>query len=242
MVHLSAGERGTGSKCAGELSRKGAQLAIDAGKSLGKVSDMTDQLFWFALAALPLIATPGPDILLCVAQGVTRGSSGVWRAVNGITLGYLAHAILAAIGLAALVAASPVLFETVRWLGIAYLTWLAFGMLRSALWRTARIVLPNAPPLSLWRGFLTSFLNPKGLLMYLSVLPQFIVAGENMSIQALALSAIFISLCYVVYLSVGLIAAHSSRSGPVSPLRARILDGLAGTMLGGVAVKLALEK
>jgi len=202
---------------------------------------MTEQLFWFAFAALPLIATPGPDILLCVAQGVTHGPSGVWRAVNGITLGYLTHAILAAIGLATLVAASPVLFEVVRWLGITYLAWLAFGMLCSALLRTKHIVLPNAPPLSLWRGFLTSFLNPKGLLMYLSVLPQFIVAEGNASFQALALSAVFISLCYIVYLSVGLIAA-SSRSGRVSPLRARVMNGMAGTMLGGVAVKLALEK
>jgi len=107
--------------------------------------------------------------------------------------------------------------------------------------RSKHIVLPDAPPLSLWRGFLTSFLNPKGLLMYLSVLPQFIVTEGNTSFQALALSAVFISLCYIVYLSVGLIAAYSSRSSLVSPLRARVMNGMAGTMLGGVAVKLALE-
>lgn len=202
---------------------------------------MTEQLFWFAFAALPLIATPGPDILLCIAQGVIQGPPGVWRALNGIMLGYLAHAILATIGLAALVATSPVLFEVVRWCGITYLAWLAFGMLRSELLRTKHIMLPDAPRLSLWRGFLTSFLNPKGLLMYLSVLPQFIVAEGNTSLQVLALSAVFITLCYIVYLSVGMIAAYSSRSSQVSPIRARVMNGIAGTMLGGFAVKLAFE-
>lgn len=202
---------------------------------------MFEQLLWFALAALPLIATPGPDILLCVAQGMTRGSSGVWRAVNGITLGYLAHAVLAAVGLAALVAASPTLFEIVRWLGIAYLSWLALGMIRLALSPRTKIALPNVPPLSLARGFLTSFLNPKGLLMYLSVLPQFIEPDSNAAAQALALSGVFISLCYIVYATVGLIAARSARAGSASPLRERIAESIGGTMLGAVATKLALE-
>lgn len=93
-----------------------------------------DRLFWFLVTVLPLILTPGRDILLCIAQGLSRGMSGVRRAVGGIALGYGAHAAPAATGVAALVAASPALFETVRWIGVAYLLWLAFGMLRSA-WR-----------------------------------------------------------------------------------------------------------
>lgn len=120
-----------------------------------------DRLFWFLVTVLPLILTPGPDILLCIAQGLSRGMSGVRRAVGGIALGYGAHAALAGTGVATLVAASPALFETVRWVGVAYLAWLAFGMLRSA-WRGDAIeVNADAAPLSLWRGFLTAFLNPR---------------------------------------------------------------------------------
>lgn len=160
---------------------------------------MIEQLFWFSLTVLPLVALPGPDMLLCIAQGLSRGRSGVWRAVNGITLGYLAHGLLAALGLAALVAASPVLFETVRWVGIGYLVWLGTGMLRSALKaRDGERTLPVAPPLSLWRGFLTSFLNPKGLFVYLSIVPQFIDPLGDAGVQALALSAANAVLCYVV--------------------------------------------
>lgn len=202
---------------------------------------MTEQLFWFALAVLPLVAIPGPDMLLCIAQGLSRGPSGVWRAVNGITLGYLAHAVLAALGLAALVAASPTLFETVRWIGIGYLMWIAAGMLRAALFLTGRLTLPEARPLSLWRGFLTSFLNPKGLFVYLSIVPQFIDPAGNAAVQAFALSVTNAALCYVVYGAVGLVAVRSSQVGVASPLRTRIAEGIGGTLLGGVAVNLATD-
>jgi len=202
---------------------------------------MIEQLFWFSLAVLPLVAIPGPDMLLCTAQGLSHGRSGVWRAVNGITLGYLAHALLAAAGLAALVAASPVLFGMVRWAGIAYLGWLASGMLRSALRSRSRRSLPEASRLSLWRGFLTSFLNPKGLFVYLSIVPQFVDPSGNAGVQALALSVTNALLCYVVYAGVGLLAAQSGRARTASPLRTRIADGVGGTLLGGMAVKLATD-
>ena len=202
---------------------------------------MTEQLFWFSLAVLPLVAIPGPDMLLCIAQGLSHGRSGVWRAVNGITLGYLAHAVLAAAGLAALVAASPVLFEAVRWAGIAYLAWLAAGMLRSAFRPRSRPSLPEASRLSPWRGFLTSFLNPKGLFVYLSIVPQFIDPAGSAGLQALALSVTNAALCYVVYAGVGLAAARSGRARAVSSLRTRVAEGVGGTLLGGMAVKLAAD-
>ena len=202
---------------------------------------MTEQIFWFCLAVLPLVAIPGPDMLLCIAQGLSHGRSGVWRAVDGITLGYLAHAVLAAAGLAALVAASPILFETVRWAGIAYLAWLAAGMLRSALRPKPRLRLPEASRLSLWRGFLTSFLNPKGLFVYLSIVPQFVDPSGNAGLQALALSVTNALLCYLVYAAVGLLAARSGRARTVSSLRTRVAEGLGGTLLGGMGLKLAAD-
>ena len=99
----------------------------------------------------------------------------------------------------------------------------------------------DAPPLSLWRGFLTSFLNPKGLFVYLSIVPQFIDPAGNVSAQAFGLSVTNAALCYVVYASVGLIAVHSSQLGTVSPLRTRLAEGVGGALLGGVALKLATD-
>jgi len=202
---------------------------------------MFEQLFWFSLAVLPLVVIPGPDMLLCIAQGLSRGPSGVWRAVNGVTLGYFAHAVLAALGLATLLTASPALFEAVRWVGIAYLVWIAIGMLRSALRSGHDLTLPQAQSLSLWRGFLTSFLNPKGLFVYLSIVPQFIDPAGNAAVQAFALSITNAALCYVVYVTAGLIAVRSSRVGAGSPMRTRIAEGVGGTLLGGVAIKLATD-
>ncbi len=202
---------------------------------------MSERIFWFSLVVLPLILIPGPDMLLCIAQGLSHGRSGVRRAVNGITLGYLAHALLAAAGLAALVAASPVLFETVRWVGIAYLGWMASGMLRSALRPRPSPTLSEASRLSVWRGFLTSFLNPKGLFVYLSIVPQFIDPTGNAGVQALVLSVTNAALCYAIYTAVGLLAARSGRARTASSLRTRITECFGGTLLGGVALKLATE-
>ena len=201
---------------------------------------MAEQLLWFSLAVLPLVLVPGPDMMLCVAQGLTRGPKGVLRAVNGIALGYLAHALLAAAGVAALITASPTLFETLRWIGIAYLIWIAIGMLRSAL--RSHAVMAEADPrtISLRRGFLTAFLNPKGLMVYLSIVPQFIdPAAGNLELQALLLSVMNAVLCYVVYLAAGLLAVRSSRAIGGSSLR--VVEGIGGALVGGIAVKLAVE-
>jgi hypothetical protein len=94
---------------------------------------------------------------------------------------------LASLGVAALVAASPILFETLRWCGVAYLAYLAIRMIRSAIGGESISLNPNAPPASLTKGFITSFFNPKGLLVYLAILPNFMNATEGIAQQAVLL-------------------------------------------------------
>jgi len=84
----------------------------------------------FAATVLPLVCTPGPDILFVASQGMSGGAGAAMRANLGVLLGYLMHAVLAAFGVAALVAASPVLFGVLRWAGVAYLGWLALTLMR----------------------------------------------------------------------------------------------------------------
>jgi threonine/homoserine/homoserine lactone efflux protein len=76
----------------------------------------------FAATVMPLVCTPGPDILFVASQGLSGGTTAAMRANLGVLVGYLMHAILAAFGVAAVVAASPVLFEILRWVGV--LIWL----------------------------------------------------------------------------------------------------------------------
>ncbi len=194
----------------------------------------------FFLTVFPLICTPGPDILFTASQGVTRGQIAAIRAVAGVLLGYTAHAILSAIGLAALVSASPVLFRVLKWVGVLYLLFLTAQIFYSACQRKDGLGLPDTGKISILRGFLTSFLNPKGLLMYLAILPQFISPESNTATQALILSAIFISGCGVVYMSVGLVAAQA-RGLNISDNGRRKMETVAGGMLAWATIKMATQ-
>lgn len=120
----------------------------------------------FASTVLPLVCTPGPDLLFVAAQALTGARRGGVRANVGVISGYSAHALLGAFGMAAIVAASPTLFEALRWTGIVYLVFLAVQMFRSAMRPGTKAEKPVGQQASLFKGFLTSFLNPKGLLVY----------------------------------------------------------------------------
>src|SRR5258705_11399901 len=125
----------------------------------------------FAATVLPLVCPPGPDILFVASQGLSGGARAAMRANLGVLLGYAMHALLAAFGVAAVVAASPLLFEILRWVGVVYLVYLAVKLIRSAL-HPGHLRLAETPALAetpggalVRRGFLTSFLNPKGLMV-----------------------------------------------------------------------------
>ncbi len=112
-------------------------------------------------------------------------------------------------GIATLVSTSPFLFSVLKWLGGSYLFFLAGQLLFSACQRKAQITLDSNNNASVWRGFFTSFLNPKGLLMYFAILAQFISPDGNPAIQAIFLSLLFITGCGLVYTLVGLSAARA---------------------------------
>jgi threonine/homoserine/homoserine lactone efflux protein len=193
----------------------------------------------FAATVMPLVCTPGPDILFIASQGLSGGAGAAMRANLGVLLGYAMHALLAAFGVAALVAASPVLFEILRWVGVAYLTYLAIGLIRSAL-HPGRLSLAETPGNALIRrGFLTSFLNPKGLMVYFAILPNFMTASDGIAIQAVVLSAIFIALCGTIYSAVGFVVASMARRGSFSDRRRRYVEGAAGALLIFAAGRMA---
>ncbi|SDP39005.1 LysE family translocator [Desulforhopalus singaporensis] len=197
-------------------------------------------LLLFFITVFPLILTPGPDIIFTASQGLARGRAAALKAVAGILLGYTAHGILSAFGIAALVSASPFLFSVLKWIGVIYLFWLSAQILYSAFSKKGGIRLQTPDNVSLWRGFFTSFLNPKGLLMYLAILPQFISPGASAAVQALILSILFILGCATVYSAVGVLASRAHGSG-ISAIARRRLETFTGLMLAGAALKLAGE-
>ena len=153
----------------------------------------------FAATIFVVNATPGVDMMLTLTQTLRHGVRGGLAAAAGIMAGCVVHALAAALGLAALIAASAAAFSAVKWAGAAYLVWLAFGMLRSAL---AREPAATAEPLpaeraglaALFRqGVLTNVLNPKIALFFLALLPQFIDAdAPHKTLAFLFLGAWFV--------------------------------------------------
>ena len=163
------------------------------------------------------------------------------RANLGVLLGYAMHAVLAAFGVAALVAASPVLFEILRWVGVCYLAYLAMKLIRSALHPGHLSLAETSGNALVRRGFLTSFLNPKGLMVYFAILPNFMTSGDGVALQAAVLSAIFIALCGIIYGAVGLVVSSIARRGSFSDRRRRYVEGAAGALLIFAAGRLAVN-
>jgi threonine/homoserine/homoserine lactone efflux protein len=199
--------------------------------------------FWtallFAATVLPLICTPGPDMLFVASQTLSDGTTAGLRSTAGICLGYVGHSILVALGVAAIIAASPALFDALRWFGVAYLIYLAFRLVRSAA-RTGSLTLSSEPSRKqLRRGFLTAFLNPKGMMIYFAILPQFMDHTRPVGLQAVVLSAIFVALCGIVYTILSVVIASIGKKGSFSDCRRRWVEGTAGCLLIVAAGRLA---
>ena len=155
----------------------------------------THSLALFAITVFVVNATPGVDMLFTLAQTLRHGVAGGSAAALGIVAGCVVHTLVAAFGLAALLATSATAFALVKWAGAAYLVWLAIGMLRSGAAASALVGAvegssggdedtpaagrATSPDLGrLFRqGLLTNVLNPKIAIFFLALMPQFIDAG-----------------------------------------------------------------
>ena len=143
----------------------------------------THSLGVFATTALVVNATPGVDLLFTLTRTLRYGVAGGVAAALGIAAGCVVHTLVAAFGIAALLAASAAAFEVVKWAGAAYLLWLAVGMLREVAAGPAAQASATAGETTVGlvaifrQGLLTNVLNPKVALFFLALLPQFIDAG-----------------------------------------------------------------
>ena len=120
----------------------------------------------FALTVIPLIFTPGPDMLFILSQVASQDAKTGMKATVGICLGYLVHSVCVALGIAAIIVSFPVLFETIRWLGIGYLLFLAFGLIKSVFNQKKLTLIKANTAQPIQKGFFTALLNPKGILIY----------------------------------------------------------------------------
>ncbi|MBK6851031.1 MAG: LysE family translocator [Burkholderiales bacterium] len=157
-------------------------------------------LLAFLGASLALALTPGPGVLYIVARTLAQGRASGLASVAGVGLGNFANALLAAFGVAALLAVSALAFEALKWAGALYLIWLGLQQWRSAATLpaldTATVqIAPASTSRTLREGIVVSLLNPKTTLFFAAFLPQFISAsGLGAMAQSVTLSALFVAI------------------------------------------------
>ncbi len=195
----------------------------------------------FALVALVAIVTPGPTVLLALANG---SRFGVRRATFGMLGAVVSDAVLVAavaLGLGAVFATSELIFSIVKWVGVAYLVYLGVMLLRSK-GKLGHVDAPENAKAGSRRGvFLKSFLvavtNPKGYLFVGALLPQFIDPARPQVVQYVAIGVLFCAIDFVVMFAYAVLGTQAVRL-----LRRRgvvWIDRICGTVLLGLAASLA---
>lgn len=163
--------------------------------------------FW--ITTLVVVAVPGTGALYTISAGLARGARASILAAFACTLGIVPHLIAAVTGLAALLYASSVAFQAVKYAGIAYLLYLAWRTWRD---RSSLVADEDAAPRSAWRvitqGVLINLLNPKLTVFFFAFLPQFVRPGEDFALlHMVGLSSIFMAATFVVFAAYGGFAA-----------------------------------
>lgn len=201
---------------------------------------MTD----FLLTALVVCLVPGVGVVYVVATALGRGRAAGISAAVGCTFGPLPHLAAAILGLAAAMHASALLFQALKWAGVAYLLYLAWGALRSG--GTLNIA-PDRRPGSLARvavrGTLLNVLNPKLSIFFLALLPPFLT-GDPATVtgEMVTLGAAFMAVTLAVFVVYALFAA-AARDAVLSSARARAwLNRTVAGALGLLAGRLAMER
>ena len=195
----------------------------------------------FVVAGLALNIVPGADMTFIIASAARGGRRDGIVAALGIGAGTLVHMIAAVLGLSAILASSQAAFNLIKWLGAAYLLWVAVSLLRDGR-RTEGPVGPPASGRRLFRSaMLVNVLNPKVALFFLAVLPQFVDPSAAVpALQILALGLWFDLVGTLVNIVVAIAAAGTAARLRHVDWVATAARWLAATLLGGLAVQLAL--
>ncbi|RYG91551.1 LysE family translocator [Loktanella sp. IMCC34160] len=189
----------------------------------------------FALTSALIELTPGPNMAYLALVAATEGRRPGMSAVAGVALGLGLVGIAAALGLAAVISSSDVLYQTLRWGGVIYLLWLAWDG-----WRGAGEDIEHAPLGSTLaryfrRGLITNLLNPKAAVFYVAVLPGFVLPSGNVTGQTLTLSAIYVGVATGIHATIVLLAG-TARVLLDDPYRSMVVRKTLAVALALVAV------
>jgi threonine/homoserine/homoserine lactone efflux protein len=204
----------------------------------------THQLLAFGLAALVIIAIPGPSVLFVIGRALTYGRGVAFLSVVGNSLGLLVVMVLVALGLGAVVAESLLVFTVLKLGGAAYLVWLGLQALRHRRALHVDEAAQAGPPIpgrrAVRQGFVVGVSNPKAFMMFAAVLPQFVERGNGQVLGQMLVLGFLAFMIGLVSDAVWAVLASQLRSWfNDSPSRGRALGGVGGVSMIGLGVGLA---
>ncbi|AKZ60400.1 Putative translocator [Streptomyces ambofaciens ATCC 23877] len=196
------------------------------------------------VVALGMVLTPGPNMIYLVSRSITQGRRAGMISLGGVALGFVVYLVATSVGLTVIFTAVPELYIAVKLAGAAYLAYLAWNALKpGGLSVFDPQDVPHDSPRKLFTmGLMTNLLNPKIAIMYLSLMPQFVdLDNGHVLLQGLVLGSIQIMVSVAVNLTIVLAAATIAAFLSRRPSWLRVQRYLMGTVLGALAVSLAVD-
>ena len=197
----------------------------------------------FLITSLIVVLIPGTGVVFTISTGITQGRRAAVFAAIGCTAGIVPHLLATVLGLAAVMHASALAFQTLKYAGVVYLFFLAYATWRD---KSAFVVSDTPSASSAWtlivRAFLLNILNPKLTIFFLAFLPQFVEHGAASPLaQLLVLSSVFMAMTFVVFVVYGFLA-HAFRTLVIESARVQnvMRRGFAAAF-AGLGINLALS-
>ncbi|WP_040440963.1 LysE family translocator [Roseibium aggregatum] len=197
----------------------------------------------YTLACVVLTIIPGPSVMLVVGQTLMRGKTAAMMCILGDVVGSIVLTGLSFAGVGAILAASTVLFQTVKWVGVLYLAWLGYSQIREARRDGGSVetsVQTHSPKGSFWRSFwagtLTAIFNPKAIVFYMAFLAQFIDPTGDLAVQLAVLTVTSSLVVMGLLTGYAVLAARARKVFQTSKARRRMGYAGGGFMIGGSAL------
>jgi threonine/homoserine/homoserine lactone efflux protein len=198
----------------------------------------------FLLTALVVCVSPGIGVVYTLSMSLRGGVRAGVLASLGCTLCTILHLGFALVGLAAILHTTAVLFQAIKFAGVAYLLWMAWATLRQgrALDLQSRAETGSAGRI-VWRGVLLNLLNPKLPLFFVAFLPQFVPAGDLHPTLLLAeFGAVFVAMTFAVFAVYAVFAGAARRAIVESPRALRVMRRIFAASFAALGVRLAFER
>jgi threonine/homoserine/homoserine lactone efflux protein len=226
--------------------RSSAQPSTPIGRTYHWPMVTLAQLLTFALAAVLITATPGPDNLMVLGMGMSKGRKQGIAFGLGCATGCLSHTVLAVLGVSAVVAASPLAFAVLKWVGGGYLVWLGVMALRSAGKRpvVSDDSAAQASLLQLFvKGMVANAINPKVVLFFLSFLPQFVMPQHgSVAVQLGLLGVVFAAQAAVLFTMLAWFAGSIGGWLNRTPGAGAWLDRVAGAVFVALGIRMVASR